>query len=84
MSKHIESVVPCVPVRDADRLPASQPDELTPSMVQTTGPLIPVHQIPGLKPEERVEELRLRVRSGVYSHPAVVEQVARTMRARGL
>ena len=84
MTKHIESVVPRGPVRDADRTPELRPAGLAPSLVQTTGPLVPVHEIPGLRPEERVEELRLRVRSGVYGRPAVVEQVARAMCSRGV
>lgn len=83
MTKHIESLVPRVPVRDADRKSTSTPAEQVPASVQTTGPLIPVHEIPGLRPDERVAELRLRVRSGVYARPAVIEQVARAMHARG-
>lgn len=84
MSKHIESMIPRMPVRDADRATSDCPDDRQPTAVHTTGSLIPVHQIPGLRPEERVEELRLRVRSGVYSRPAVVEQAARAIRARGI
>jgi len=42
-------------------------------------PLVPVREIPGLAPEDRVAELRLRVRSGVYGRRAVVEQVARLL-----
>lgn len=42
-------------------------------------PLVPVREIPGFAPEERVAELRLRVRSGVYGRRAVVEQVARLL-----
>jgi len=84
MSKHIESVVPRLPVRDADKKPAPRAADLTPSPARTTAPLLPVHRIPGLRPEERVEELRQRVRSGVYSRAAVVEQVAEAMRARGI
>lgn len=83
MTKHIESLVPRVLVRDADRGPVTRPSGEAPPPVHTTGVLVPVHQIPGLRPEERVEELRLRVRSGVYARPAVVELVARAMRARG-
>ena len=83
MTKHIESLVPRALVRNADRGPVSRPSGEAPSPVHTTGALIPVHQIPGLRPEERVEELRLRVRSGVYARPAVVEQVARAIQARG-
>ena len=44
-------------------------------------PLVPVREIPGLAPEERVAELRLRVRSGVYGRRSVVEKVARAMLA---
>ena len=84
MSKHIESIIPRVPVRDADRAPGIRPTDRQPTTAHTTGPLVPVHLIPGLGPDERVEELRLRVRSGVYARPAVVEQVARTMQARGI
>ncbi len=42
-------------------------------------PLVPVRELPGLAPDERVAELRLRVRSGMYSHPAVLEHVARVL-----
>jgi len=42
-------------------------------------PLVPVREIPGLAREDRVAELRLRVRSGVYARRAVVEQVARLL-----
>lgn len=84
MTKHIESLVPRVPVRDADRKPPSNRTEQVPTAARSSGALIPVHEIPGLKPDERVEELRLRVRSGVYARPAVVEQVARAMQARGM
>jgi hypothetical protein len=84
MSKHIESMVPRVPVRDADRAPGNRLKDQQPTPVHTTAPLIPVHQIPGLRPEERVEELRLRVRSGVYAQPAVAEQLARAVHARGI
>ena len=42
-------------------------------------PLVPVREIPGLAREDRVAELRLRVRSGVYGRRAVVEQVARLL-----
>ena len=83
MTKHIESVVPRAPVRDADRPPAHVP-AVERTSVQVTGPLIPVHEIPGLRPDERVAELRLRVRSGVYARPAVATQVARAMHARGI
>jgi hypothetical protein len=84
MTKHIESLVPRVPVRDADRKPPSSRAEQAPASAHSTSVLIPVHEIPGLGPDERVEELRLRVRSGVYGRPAVVEQVARAMQARGM
>jgi len=84
MTKHIESLVLRVPVRDADRKPPSSRAEPAPTPPRATGALIPVHEIPGLGPDERVEELRLRVRSGVYARPAVVEQVARAMQARGM
>lgn len=79
MTKHIESIVPRLPVRDADRAPVQRPAEPRPSHAQRIGPLIPVHEIPGLAPDERVAELRLRVQSGVYARPAAVEQVARAM-----
>jgi len=79
MTKHIESIVPRLPVRDADRAPARRPAERQPSGAQNIRPLIPVHEIPGLAPEERVAELRLRIRSGVYARPSVVEQVARAI-----
>ena len=52
MTKQIEFVVPRAPVRDADRAPAHGPTSERPS-VQGTGPLIPVHEIPGLRPEEQ-------------------------------
>ena len=81
MTKHIESVVPMAPVRDADRTPAHGPAAKRPP-AQGSGPLIPVHEIAGLRPDERVAELRLRVQSGVYARPAVVAQVARAMHAR--
>ena len=83
MTKHIESMVPRRPVRDADRLPAERPVD-QPVPAHSSRPLTPVHEIPGLRPEERVAELRLRVQNGVYAQPSVVEQVARAMRARGL
>jgi hypothetical protein len=86
MTKHIEFVVPRAPVRDADRAPAHGPatkPATEQSSVHGTGPLIPVHEIPGLRPDERVAELRLRVQSGVYARPAVVAQVARAMYGRG-
>jgi hypothetical protein len=83
MTKHIESVVPRAPVRDADRVPTHRPALERPS-AHVTGPLVPVHEIPGLRPDERVAELRLRVRSGVYARPAVVSQVARAMHGRGI
>jgi hypothetical protein len=44
-------------------------------------PLVPVREIPGLAPEERVAELRLRVRSGMYSQAVVLAQVARAIMA---
>lgn len=47
--------------------------------IEVVVPLVPVREIPGLAPEERVAELRLRVQSGVYGRRAVVEQVARLM-----
>lgn len=84
MTKHIESLVPRVPVRDADRMPTQRSVNRLPATVHTTGTLVPVHEIAGLRPEERVAELRLRVQSGVYARPAVVEQVARAMYARGI
>ena len=84
MTKHIESMLPQVPVRDADRAPAQRQVDRQAVTVHTTGPLIPVHEIPGLRPEERMAELRLRVWSGVYGRPEVVEQVACAMQARGV
>ena len=83
MTKHIESIVPRLPVRDADRAPVVREVERS-SSPRPTGPLIPVHEIPGLAPDERVAELRLRVASGMYGKSGVVEQVARAMRVRGL
>lgn len=84
MTKHIESPILRLPVRDADRAPAQRPAEPQSSDAQRIGPLIPVHELPGLAPDERVAELRLRVQSGVYARTAVVEQVARVMmQARG-
>lgn len=83
MTKHIELVVPRTPVRDADRATAHGPAAERPS-THGTGPLVPVHEIPGLRPDERVAELRLRVQSGVYGRPAVVAQVARAMYGRGI
>jgi hypothetical protein len=47
--------------------------------IETVVPLVPVREIPGLAPEERVAELRLRVRSGVYARAGVMDQVARSM-----
>lgn len=47
--------------------------------IEVVVPLVPVREISGLAPEERVAELRLRVQSGVYGRRAVVEQVARLM-----
>ena len=82
MTKHFESIVPRPPVRDADRSPATRAAERS-SDPRPVGPLIPVSQIPGLAPDERVAELRLRVQSGVYGTPNVVEQVARAMQTRG-
>ena len=82
MTKHIESMVPQVPVRDADRARAQHSTDRQPT-AHTAGLLVPVHRIPGLRPDERVAELRLRVRSGVYGRPEVVEQVARAMQTRG-
>jgi len=79
MTKHIESTVLRLPVRDADRAPAQRVTERHRSDAPRVGPLIPVHEIPGLAPHERAAELRLRVQSGVYARPAVVEQVARVM-----
>jgi hypothetical protein len=83
MTKHIEFVVPRAPVRDADRAPDHGPSGERPA-AHGTGPLIPVHEIPGLRPDERVAELRLRVQSGVYARPAVVAQVAQAMYGRGI
>lgn len=83
MTKHIESLVPRVPVRDADRALAGIPGGRA-SAVRSTQPLVPVHEIPGLRPDERVQELRLRVQTGVYASAAVVEQVARAMHERAL
>jgi hypothetical protein len=83
MTKHIEFAVPRAPVRDADRAPAHN-GTTERSSVQGTGLLIPVHEIPGLGPDERVAELRLRVQRGVYSRPAVVGQVAQAMHGRGI
>jgi hypothetical protein len=83
MTKHIESIVPRVPVRDADRAPAALEIE------RSSGPrpihgLVPVRELPGLTPDEQFAELRLRVQRGMYGKPGVVEQVARAMHARGL
>jgi len=84
MTKHIESTVLRLPVRDADRAPARRPADQQSAAAGDVGPLIPVHEIPGLAPHERAAELRLRVRSGVYGRPSVVEQVARAVvQARG-
>lgn len=47
--------------------------------IETVVPLVPVREIPGLAPEERVAELRLRVRRGMYGSRSVMEQVARAM-----
>ena len=44
-------------------------------------PLVPVRELPGLAPDERVAELRLRIRSGMYSHAVVLEHVARALLA---
>jgi hypothetical protein len=79
MTKHIESTVLRLPVRDADRVPARRPAEQLPTVARHIGPLIPVHEIPGLAPEQRTAELRLRVQSGVYGRPSVVDQVARAV-----
>ena len=51
--------------------------------IEVIVPLVPVREIPGLAPEERVAELRLRVRSGVYGRRSVVEQVAGRLLDRG-
>jgi len=84
MTKHIESTVLRLPVRDADRPPARRPADQPPTVARHIGPLIPVHEIPGLAPDERTAELRLRVQSGVYGRESVVEQVARAVvQARG-
>jgi hypothetical protein len=84
MTKHIESTVLRLPVRDADRAPARRPASPQPATARDIGPLIPVHEIPGLAPHERTAELRLRVRSGVYGRTSVVEQVAQAVvQARG-
>jgi hypothetical protein len=83
MTKHIESIVPRVPVRDADRAPATREVHQSPTP-RLSGPLIPVRELPGLTPDERVAELRLRVQNGMYGESSVVEQVARAMHARGL
>ena len=84
MTKHKESTVLRLPVRDADRAPAPRPAEREHGDAPRVGPLIPVHEIPGLAPRDRVAELRLRVQSGMYSRHAVVEQVARmVMQAHG-
>jgi hypothetical protein len=82
MTKHIESIVPRLPVRDADRSPVTQVVERS-SGPRRVGPLVPVYEIPGLGPDERIAELRLRVRSGVYGEPSVVEQVAAAVRGSG-
>lgn len=47
--------------------------------VEIVVPLVPVRELPGLAPDERVAELRLRVRSGLYSQAAVLEHVARVI-----
>ena len=47
--------------------------------IEIVVPLVPVREIPGLAPDERVAELRLRLRSGMYSHAAVLEHVARVL-----
>ena len=84
MTKHIESTVLRLPVRDADRVPARRPAEQLPIGARHIGPLIPVREIPGLAPDQRTAELRLRLQSGVYGRPSVVEQVARAVvQARG-
>lgn len=82
MTKHIESIVPRVPVRDADRAPATREIERS-SRPRQTPTLIPVREIAGLTPAEQFAELRLRVQGGMYGKPGVVEQVARAMHARG-
>jgi hypothetical protein len=79
MTKHIESIVPRLPVRDADRSPARRPVDRQPTAAQRIGPLVPVHEIPGLARDERIAELRMRVQSGVYVRPSAVEQVACAM-----
>jgi len=82
MTKHIESIVPRLPVRDADRATVVRHVERS-SNPRLADPLIPVHEIPGLAPDERVALLRLRVQSGVYGRPGVVEQVVSAMQTRG-
>lgn len=47
--------------------------------IEIVVPLVPVREIPGLAPDERVAELQLRLRTGMYSHPAVLEQVVRAL-----
>lgn len=84
MTKHIESIVPRPPVRDADRPPTTPAAEQRSSKPRRVGPLVPVYELTGLDPDERVAELRLRVQSGVYGTPSVMEQVARAMQASGV
>jgi hypothetical protein len=47
--------------------------------IEAEVPLVPVREIPGLAPEDRVAALRLRLRSGIYAQSQVAEYVARRL-----
>jgi len=84
MPKHIESIVTRMPIRDADRFPSACVPSCSPSSrTRAPRPLVPVCDLPDLAPEERVAELRIRVRSGMYGSREVVEQVARRLVLEG-
>jgi hypothetical protein len=76
MPKHIEAIVTRVPFRDAD---SAQLAATPPTPIRAGPPGRPVHELPDLAPRERVVELRLRVMSGEYNRPEVVEAVARIL-----
>jgi len=49
--------------------------------IEIVVPLVPVRELPGLAPDERVAELQLRLRTGMYSQEVVLEHVARALLA---
>lgn len=76
---HIETIVTRTPIRDADGACPDASHSRPPATLVPAHLPPPVREIPDLAPEERVAELRLRIMSGMYERPEMMEAVARRM-----